>query len=142
MAVVDKADRDFKTEKPVSNGVFRALQSSYTYDQTDLKAKTESVEEGSALWRADKITFDAAYDHQRVPAWLYFPKIPRPPMETIVFVPSRSALYLGRIDEHEVKFIEFLVKSGRAVLFTVCQGMYERRLSDPFGPNRERDRVI
>ena len=51
-------------------------------------------------------------------------------------------MYLGRIDEYEVKFIEFLVKSGGAVLFTVCQGMYEPRLIDPFWPNRERDRVV
>ena len=98
--------------------------------------------EQTAIWRAEKIRFDAAYDHQRVPAWLYLPKTVKPPYETIVFVPPRSALYLGRIDEYEVKFIEFLVKSGRAVLFTVCQGMYERRLGDPFGPNRERDRVV
>lgn len=142
MAAVDKVDRDFKAEKPVNDAVFRALQSSYTYDRTDLNAKTESAEGASPVWKAEKITFDAAYDHQRVPAWLYVPKAAKPPYETIVFVPPRSALYLGRIDENEVKLIEFLVKSGRAVLFTVCQGMYERRLADPFGPNRERDRVV
>jgi DNA-binding winged helix-turn-helix (wHTH) protein len=139
---INKPARDFKTERPVSDEVFRALQSFYTYDHTDLKATTVSVDETSALWRAEKITFDAAYDRQRVPAWLYVPKTAKPPYQTIVYVPPRSALYLTRIDEYELKFIEFLMKSGRAVLFTVCQGMYERRLTDPSGPSRERDRVV
>jgi hypothetical protein len=73
------------------------------------------------------------YDHQRVHAWLYLPKSAKPPYQTIVYVPPRSARYLARIDEYDVKFTEFLVKSGRAVLFTLCQGMYERRLTDPSG---------
>jgi eukaryotic-like serine/threonine-protein kinase len=141
-AAIDKPARDFETEKPVADEVFRALQSSYTYDRTDLKATTESVDRTSDLWTAEKITFDAAYDHQRVPAWLYLPKAVKPPYETIVYVPPRSALYLERIDEYEVKFMDFLMKSGRAVLFAVCQGMYERRLMEPSGPGRERDRVV
>jgi hypothetical protein len=81
--------------------------------------------EQTAIWRAEKIRFDAAYDHQRVPAWLYLPKSANPPYQTIVYVPPRSARYLARIDEYDVKFTEFLVKSGRAVVFTVCQGIYE-----------------
>ena len=141
LAAIDQPARDYKTERPVTDEVFRALQSSYTYDHTDLKAVVELVEE-TAVWRAEKITFDAAYDHQRVPAWLYIPKTAKPPYQAIVYAPPRSALYLTRIDEYELKFIEFLVKSGRAVLFTVGQGMYERHLTDPTGPNRERDRVV
>jgi len=35
--------RDYRTEKPVSDSVFRILQSSYSYDRSDLKAaKAES----------------------------------------------------------------------------------------------------
>ena len=85
------------------------------------------------------ITFDSSDARQRVPAWLYLPKGAKPPYETIVYVPPRSSRYLNRIDEFELKFIEFLVKSGRAVLFPICHGMYERRVPDPNGPNAERD---
>jgi eukaryotic-like serine/threonine-protein kinase len=141
-AAVEKPARDYKAEKPVSDEVFSALQSFYTYDHTDLRAKKESVDESSPIWRAEKITFDAAYDRQRVPAWLYIPKSAKPPYETILYAPPRSARFVRRIDEYEVKFIEFLVKSGRAVLFPVCQGMYERGLTDPSGPSRERDVVV
>jgi hypothetical protein len=82
------------------------------------------------------------YDHQRMPAWLYLPKSAKPPYQTIVYVTPRTARYLARIGEYVVKFTEFLVKFRRAVLFTVCQGIYERRLTDPSGPSRERDRVV
>ena len=46
-----------------------------------------------------------------------------------------------RIPGH-VKFIEFLVKTGRAVLFPICQGMYDRRQTAPPGLSGERDLVI
>jgi eukaryotic-like serine/threonine-protein kinase len=140
-AAIDKPARDYKSERPVTDEVFHALQSSYSYDHTDLKPVVESVDQ-TAVWKAEKITFDAAYDHQRVPAWLYMPRTAKPPYQTIMFVPPRSSLYLAKIDEYEVKFIEFLLKSGRAVLFTICQGMYERRQADLVGSSRERDRVV
>ena len=141
-AAIDKPARDFKAEKPVTDAVYGALQSFYSYDHTDLRTNTESVDESSPLWRAEKITFDAAYDRQRIPAWLYIPKNAKPPYQTILYVPPRSARYMRRIDEFEIKFIEFLVKSGRAVLFPVCQGMYERSFIDVSGPGRERDLIV
>lgn len=139
---IDKPARDYRTEKPASDQVFRVLQSFYTYDHTELKAARESTDEGSPVWKAEKITFDAAYDHQRVTAWLYLPRTVSPPYQTVVYVPPRSAIYLSKADEFEIKFIEFLVKTGRAVLFPICQGMYQRRVTDPLEPGRARDRVV
>ena len=96
----------------------------------------------SPLWKAEQVTLDAAYGGQRVVASLYLPKNAQPPYQTIVYFPPRSALYLGKVDDFEVKFVEFLVKSGHAVLFPVYQGMYQRRATTPPGPSGERDRVI
>lgn len=140
-AAVDKPARDYKIEQPVGEDLFHALESSYSYDRSELKASIEEAGQ-TALWRVEKIAFDAAYDHQRVPARLYLPKNAKPPYQTILYVPPRSARYLARIDEYEEKFIEFLLKSGRAVLFTVCQGMYERGGAEVSGPSRERDLVV
>ena len=139
---IDKPARDYRTEKPANDQIFRVLQSFYTYDHTELKAARESTDEGSPNWRAEKIAFDAAYDHERVTAWLYLPRSVPPPYQTVVYVPPRSAIYLSKADDFEIKFIEFLVKTGRAVLFPICQGMYERRVTNPSGPGRERARVV
>lgn len=139
---IDKPARDYRTEKPSNDQIFRVLQNFYTYDSTELNAARQSADGASPIWRAERITFDAAYDHQRVTAWLYLPRNVPPPYQTVVYVPPRSAIYLSKADDLEIKFIEFLVKTGRAVLFTICQGMYERRVTAPWGPARERDRVV
>jgi dienelactone hydrolase len=139
---VERPGRDYRTEKPVSDIVFRILQRFYSYDRTELKAKMESVDESSPYWRTERITFDAAYDHQRVPAWLYLPRNAKPPYQTIVFFPSGHAVTVGTIDEAEIKRMDFLMKSGRAVVFPVYQGTFERRAHTPPGPSGERDQTI
>lgn len=139
---IEKPARDHGTEDPVTDREFRILQSFYSYDHTGLKTVTESVDESSRDWKMEKIGFDAAYGNQRVTARLYLPRNAKPPYETIVYFPPRSALSLRNIDDFEVRFIGFLVKTGRAVLYPVYQGMYERRLTAPVGPSGERDRVI
>jgi pimeloyl-ACP methyl ester carboxylesterase len=134
--------RDYRTEKPVSASVFRILQSSYSYDRSDLKAVKESVDESSPYWKAERITFDAAYGRQRMIAWLYLPRIGKPPYQTIVYYPAGHARTVGRIDEAEVKRFDFLIRTGRAVLFPIYQGMYDRRPANPPGPSGERDEKI
>ena len=134
--------RDHRAERPVSDRVYRILQSFYSYDRTELQATTESVDDSSPYWRAERITFNAAYDHQRVIAWLYLPKNIGPPYQTIIYFPPRSARYLARIDDADIKRIDFLVKTGRAVLYPMYQGTYERRPKEPLGPSAERDLVI
>jgi cephalosporin-C deacetylase-like acetyl esterase len=139
---VEKPARDYRTEKPVSGSVFRILQSIYSYDRTDLKARKESVDENSPYWRSESVSFDAAYDNQRVIARLYLPRNAKPPYQTIVYFPAGHARVVGSIDDAEVNRFEFLMKSGKAVLFPVYQGTYERRRTIPPGPSGTRDLTV
>ena len=138
---IDKATRDHRTEKPVSNAVFRVLQNFYSYDHTDLKAATELIGESSPYWRTEKITFDAAYDRQRVTAFLYLPKNAKPPYQTVIYHPPSSAYLMSGVTGAEIKQFDFLVKTGRAVLLPVYQGTYGRAANPP-GPHSQRDAVI
>ena len=95
---IDKSERDHRTESPVSDSVFQILRNFYSYDRTELNPKSEAVDESSAHWTAQKITFDGAYDHQRVIAWLYLPKNAKPPYQTIVYFPAGHARAVGSID--------------------------------------------
>jgi cephalosporin-C deacetylase-like acetyl esterase len=139
---VDKLERDHRTESPVSDKVFRILQSFYSYDHSELNAQREAVDESSAHWRAERITFDTAYDGQRVIAWLYLPRNAKPPYQTIVYFPAGHARAVGSIDEAEISRFAFLIKSGRAVLAPVYQGLYERRRTIRRGESGERDLMI
>jgi DNA-binding winged helix-turn-helix (wHTH) protein len=134
--------RDYRAEKPVDDRVFRVLTSFYSYDRTALNAVQEPVDERASYWRAQRITFDAAYGRQRVIAWLYLPNNGKPPYQTVIFAPSGHAYTVGSIDEAEIKRMDFLMKSGRAVLFPVYQGTFERRLQSAPGPSMERDLIL
>ena len=80
--------RDYAAEKPVSDEVFRIYRGFYSYDKTELKPTVDAVEE-SEHWRHEKVSFDAAYGGERVPAHLFLPKNASPPYQTVVYFPAR-----------------------------------------------------
>jgi dienelactone hydrolase len=126
--------RDFSKYKPASDEVFRAYQSLYAYDKTPLNATVEEVVQDTADWREEKITFDAAYNNgERMAAYLFLPKNVRPPFQTVVFSPSARVLDIPNSKTlGDIKFFDYIVQSGRAVLYPVYKGSYERQDKSPY----------
>ena len=91
---VHSLNRDFAKFKPVSDAVFRAYQLLYAYPKTPLNAKPEGVVKETRDWREEKVTFDAAYNGERMSAYLFLPKTVRPPYQTVLFFPSARVLFL------------------------------------------------
>jgi hypothetical protein len=118
--------RDFNRERPVSDEVFNAYQSLYAYDKTPLNAVVESVEDGSAFWRKEKVSFDAAYTKERIAAYLVLPKDSVAPLHTLVYFPGTWALFLRSSEDLEMPVIDFLPRSGRALVYPVYKSTYER----------------
>ena len=119
--------RDYLKEKPAADDVFKAYKALYAYDKGDLNAKVEETVllEGSSL---EKVTFDAAYGNERVTAYIFLPKNASPPFQTVVYYPGVFAFYDDRLDLSGVEETRgFLLKSGRALIFPIYKGMYERR---------------
>jgi serine/threonine protein kinase/dienelactone hydrolase len=126
---VKTLERDFAKAKPASDEVFRAYQAMYSYDKTPLNAKVEGVVQDSGDWREEKITFDAAYNRERMAAYLFLPKKVNPPFQTVVFFPSARVLNIPSSDNlGDIKFFDYIVQSGRAVLYPIYQNTYERRV--------------
>jgi eukaryotic-like serine/threonine-protein kinase len=120
--------RDFSKYKPAPDDVFRAYLPLYSYDQTPLHAKVEGVVHDTADWREEKITYDAAYNGERMAAYLFVPKNVHPPYQTVVFCPSARVLDLHDSSNlGDVKFFDYIVQSGRAVLYPIYYGTYERQ---------------
>jgi dienelactone hydrolase len=133
LAAVHTQVRDFSKAKPASDDVYRAYQTLYAYDQTPLNAKVEGVVQDTADWREEKITFDAAYNGERMTAYLFLPKKIRPPYQTVVFCPSARVLDIP--DSRtlgDVKFFDYIVQSGRAVLYPIYKQTYERQDKAPY----------
>jgi hypothetical protein len=122
--------RDFYKEKPVPDSVFRLYQDLYSYDKTDLKARVEPRQDRSD-WVHERVTFDAAYGGERVIAHLFLPKNVSPPYQTVLYFPGSASFWLKSSQNMEsyyefTVFLSFIVKSGRAVVYPVYKGTFER----------------
>jgi formylglycine-generating enzyme required for sulfatase activity/dienelactone hydrolase/predicted Ser/Thr protein kinase len=127
---------------PVSDDVFEALRSVYAYDRSPLTPKSESVDDSSPHWRLEAVSFAAAYGRERVPAYLFLPKNASPPYQTVVVFPSAYALNAGTSTKLDLARFDFIVRSGRALLYPVYQGTFERRLTETGLPNAQRDMQV
>lgn len=118
--------RDESTFKPAGDDLFKAYRSLYTYEPMPLQAKTLDVSETSD-WRREKIEFDAAYGTERLRAFLYLPKHVKPPYQAVVFFPSARVEFLPSSDNlGDLEFFDYVVQSGRAVIYPIYQATYER----------------
>ena len=135
--------RDYSREKPVSEEQFRVYKSLYSYDRTPLEAKIDAADDSDPNWRMETITFNAAYGNERVIAYLFLPKKAAPPYQTVVHFPAGYALFLDRIDSVGLHMIRYFVQSGRALLYPIYKGTYQRRPKAPLnGPLAWRDQKI
>jgi len=122
--------RDYTKETPVSDDVYKAYRSLYAYDRTELDPLVESVDDSAPHWRKEKIRFKAAYGSENVVAYLFLPKAGKPPYQTVVYFPDSTAVWISSSEPLSTWWFDFIVRSGRAVLYPVYKGTYERRL-DP-----------
>jgi eukaryotic-like serine/threonine-protein kinase len=132
VAHIEVTIRDYWKEKPVSDEVFKAYTALYAYDKTDLNARLEE-RASMEISSCEKVTFDAAYDGERVTAYLFLPKNGSRPFQTVVYYPALLAFFENKLDLSSVEETRgFLLQSGRALIFPIYKGMYERR--DGFAP--------
>jgi dienelactone hydrolase len=111
---------------PASDVVFRAYRALYVYDKLPLRPSLEGADE-TADWRREKVSFDAAYGNERVPAFVFLPKRVPPPYQAIVFFPSARVEFMpssARLGDME--FLDYVIQSGRAVIYPIYQATYER----------------
>jgi eukaryotic-like serine/threonine-protein kinase len=119
--------RDYSRLSPLTDGEFEALKSMYRYDPRPLHARVESTDESSLFWRTERISFDAAYGGDRVIAHLFLPKQENPPYQTVIFFPGVDAVTDSAFTGLPYgSFTEYIISSGRALLFPIYYGTYER----------------
>jgi serine/threonine protein kinase/predicted esterase len=118
--------RDLSKEKPASDELFRAYRSVYSYDKIPLNATVEPFGKDEDDWRTERITYTAAYGHEQAVAYLFLPKKSKPPFQTIVFFPGSNALLLRTFVLYPTAALDGILRSGRAVLYPVYKGTYER----------------
>jgi formylglycine-generating enzyme required for sulfatase activity/dienelactone hydrolase/predicted Ser/Thr protein kinase len=138
---IDQRTRDFTREKPVSDEIFDVFRRMYAYDRRPLKDTVDAVEETDA-WRKETVSFDDAVGNERLRAYLFLPKNAAPPFQAVIHFPSGEARMRQSSRKLGLRFVDFIIRSGRAVLFPIYLDTFERRGSTATGPNAERELTI
>jgi len=135
---------DFSQEKPVKDDIFEIYKNLYSYDRTELVARMIAVDESSEYWRRETISYNAAYGDERVIANLYIPHNATPPYQAVVFFPGSNAKeQTSSENAFGMMFVDFIPRSGRALLFPVYKGTFERGGGNPIqGARASRDLMI
>jgi dienelactone hydrolase len=134
--------RDLAKATPASDEVFRAYRAMYAYDKTPVHATVQTVADPSPDWTREKITVDAAYAGQPLIVYLFVPKQAPRPLQAVVFFPSARVGSLTSSDQlGDLTFVDYVIKSGRAVAYPIYLGFYERGRKAPVnpGPTLQRD---
>jgi len=143
--VIEPIFRDYRTERPVSEETFRFYRRLFTYDPAPLESRVER-RDSTPQWRLEKVSYDAGYGGERLPAYVYLPLNARPPYQAVVYFPGSQSLRTRSSETLNINLFDFLVEGGRAVIYPVYKGTYERddgtRYSDPDPTNRYKEHVI
>jgi len=123
---IDTPFRDFTTEEPVSAETFAVYMRQFDYDKTPLNASVD-VEEVQDHGTRLAISFDAAYGDERMSALLFLPPDREPPYQTVVIFPGSNAIHSSSSAGTTSRSFRSLLASGRAVIFPIYKGTYERR---------------
>jgi formylglycine-generating enzyme required for sulfatase activity/dienelactone hydrolase len=122
---------DARTVTPVPDAVYTVYREQFAYDETPLSAEVEHKEERAGEWVHERVAFDAAYGGERILAHLFLPTNAQPPYQTVVYFPGSASAMMpsseGLEDYYEfTMFLSYLVRNGRAVLYPVYKGTFER----------------
>ncbi len=134
--------RDRSPDQPVDDRTFQVFKSLHSYDKTDLKTTLDSVHD-APHWRREDVSFQAVYGNERVILHLYLPKDAAPPYQAVFYF-SGNDMFLARTPEEvSSRLMEYIVKSGRAVVLPAYAGTLERGPTPvPTPPGRARDLAI
>lgn len=125
-----KEYRDYFQEIPVSDDVFKVLKAQFDYDPIDLGAVVEYRDESPEEWIKEKVVINAAYGGERLAVYLYLPKNAQPPVQTVVYFPGMGVMEGDSekiMDNGQFVIADFFPKNGRALVFPVYKGTFERR---------------
>ena len=117
--------------KPIDETEFARYKDFFEYDDLDLAAVVESSVPNEDGWTLETISLNAAYDNERFTAYLFLPENSEPPYQTIIYAGGAGIFMQKNSEDIEnyfefPAFLRFLLKSGRAVLFPVINGSFER----------------
>jgi eukaryotic-like serine/threonine-protein kinase len=141
-AQIETLQRDPSTLQPVGDALYQAYRRLYDYDRTPLDTRVESVDDSNPAWREELVSVRAVYHDERLPIYLFIPKSAAPPYQALVFFPGSNATLSPSSRHLALTAADFLVRTGRVLVYPIYKGTYERRIPGTHGRNETRDIMI
>ncbi len=132
LAPIPRSGRDANSAQPVDDATFRGLLALYDYDDSPLNGEVTSTDSSHGDWVREDVTFDLPGGRSRMPAALFLPKRVAPPYQTIVLWPASDVFILRDTRRLSMSMVDYLVRSGRAVIYPIYEHTYGRGSSLPF----------
>jgi len=118
--------RDYSHEKPVDDRTFDIYARQFAYDHGPLNAKIESTLE-TDNWTVERVSVDSAYGKERLTLYVYRPLKPAAKLQPVIFFPGSGSIQESHFDPKRLGRVEFIVKSGRALVWPIYKSTYERQ---------------
>jgi dienelactone hydrolase len=123
--------KNYRNFPQVNDDIFQIYKKQFAYDPKELDPVIEMQSENQQGWVHEKISFNAAYGNERVLVHLFLPVNAQPPYQTVVYFPGAASAWMhsseGIEDYYEFPmFLSYLIRNGRAVLYPVYKGTFER----------------
>jgi hypothetical protein len=132
---------DLRNASAVGDDVFEVYRRQAAYDPVPLNAVVERSED-TEIWRKETVALDAAYGGERFEVHLFLPRNGAPPYQTVVFFPAGDAFQLRSSRDLSLVWGDAIIRSGRAFLYPVYKGTFERSSTPAHGLQAERELAI
>ena len=126
LAPIPRGSRQAMNAVPVDDATFRGVLALYDYDRTPLNAQITARDSTPVDWIREDVTFDLPEGKGRMPAVLFLPKRVKPPYQTVVVWPASDVFFLRDTRRLSLSFVDYLARSGRAVLYPIYEHTYGR----------------
>ena len=126
---------------PVSEEVFEVYRSQHAYNRGSLNAVVEGGEE-TEIWRKETVVLDAAYGGERFRVHLFLPKTERRRIRPSSSSRPETHFECDRARIFSLAWGDVIIRSGRAFVFPVYKGTFERSSYAERGSQTQRELAI
>ncbi len=126
LAAIPRSARDVSRIKPVDDATFLGYRALYDYDPLPLKAAVTARDTTHVDWVREDVSFDVPGSAMRMSAVLFLPKRATPPYQTIIIWPASDVFSMRDTRTMSMSYADFLVRSGRAVVYPIYEHSYGR----------------
>jgi len=123
---IDQQKRDYSNLQPVSDEIFNVYKELNEFDPTELNPVRVSKTNASN-WIQEIISVDVPYGGVPLKIFVFLPLKVEPPYQTVIYFPGIDAHNSNSLTDLELdRRIDFLLKSGRAVVWPVYYSSFGR----------------